>query len=73
MTTGDGPMHAAELRRALGDQPHVGIPRSFRLDRAAMDGRIPVGAPGWTIALAHDALAVVTGIRRRRRRRGVAA
>lgn len=78
VTSGDGVLHPAELSAALHGMPHIHIPRSFRLGRAALEGRVPVGAPGWSVTLAGEVLTTVAGThgrarRRRRRRTGAAA
>lgn len=46
VTCGEGGLRPAELRRLLAGRRHVALGRSFRVARAGLCGRVPVGLPG---------------------------
>ncbi|WP_370326456.1 hypothetical protein [Euzebya sp.] len=50
ITTGTGGLHRGELARLLDGRHHIPLPDSFRVARAGLRGRVPVGLPGRYLA-----------------------
>ena len=46
---GEGGLHGREIATMVRGRMLLTIPTSFRLSRAALEGRLPVGAPGWAV------------------------
>lgn len=60
VTVGTGALRPGERRRLLAGRPHVALDDSFRVARAGLRGRVPVGLPGrWLAALDPVAMTAV--------------
>ncbi len=46
VVVGEGALREDEVRRLLGGRPHTLLPRSFRVARAGLQGRVPGALPG---------------------------
>lgn len=64
VVNGDGAVRPGDIPRILGRDPVVHLPRSSRVARAGLHGRVPTALPGRWLAAVSDALRRLDGARR---------